>query len=62
MYTHLYTLNPRNIHKDKSELELVAPSDDDVENWKASLLRAGVYPVNSSVDKSDSPVSTTTYS
>ncbi len=46
----------RNIYKDKQELELVAPSDEDVESWKASLLRAGVYPVRSE-ESSDSPVS-----
>ena len=38
----------RNIYKDKQELEMVAQSDEDVESWKASLLRAGVYPVRSS--------------
>lgn len=46
----------RNIHKDKQELELVAQTDEDVETWKASLLRAGVYPVRTEED-SDSPVS-----
>ena len=40
----------RNIHKDKQELELIAQSEDEVDNWKASLLRAGVYPVQ---DKSE---------
>lgn len=49
---------PRNVYKDKDQLELVAQSEEDVENWKASLLRAGVYPqVNSSAEKTDSPVS-----
>ena len=40
----------RNVHKDKQELELIAQSDEEVDNWKASLLRAGVYPVQ---DKSE---------
>ena len=46
----------RNIHKDKQELELVAQTEDDMESWKASLLRAGVYPVHTE-ETSDSPVS-----
>ena len=40
----------RNIYKDKQDLELIAQSEDEVDNWKASLLRAGVYPVQ---DKSE---------
>ena len=35
----------RNIYKDKQDLEVIAQSEDEVDNWKASLLRAGVYPV-----------------
>ena len=34
----------RNVYKDKDQLEIVAQSEEEVENWKASLLRAGVYP------------------
>lgn len=34
----------RNVYKDKDQFELVAQSEEEVENWKASLLRAGVYP------------------
>jgi dynamin GTPase len=46
-----YTISlSRNIHKDKQDLELIAQSEDEVDNWKASLLRAGVYPVQ---DKSE---------
>ena len=52
----IVSLSLRNIHKDKQELELVTQSDEDMESWKASLLRAGVYPVQSQVDN-DSPVS-----
>ncbi len=47
----------RNIHKDKQELELLAQSDEDVESWKASLLRAGVYPVRTADEHDDSKVS-----
>ena len=39
-------------------LELVAQSEEDVESWKASLLRAGVYPTRSpEEEQSNSPVS-----
>ena len=34
----------RNIYKDYKQLELSANNLDDVEAWKASFLRAGVYP------------------
>ena len=34
----------------------MAGTEDDMDGWKASLLRAGVYPVHSE-ESSDSPVS-----
>jgi len=34
----------RNVYKDNRTLELACDSQDDVESWKSSLLRAGVYP------------------
>lgn len=50
----LFYTTGRNIHKDKQELELLAQSVDDMESWKASLLRAGVYPVQDDSSR-DSP-------
>ncbi len=47
----------RNIYKDKQEVELVAHSEDEVDSWKASLLRAGVYPAASASTRSNEPVS-----
>ncbi|XP_025112002.1 dynamin-1-like isoform X4 [Pomacea canaliculata] len=47
---HLFALfNPeqRNVYKDYKQLELSADSQDDVDSWKASFLRAGVYPERS---------------
>lgn len=47
---HLFALfNPegRNIYKDFKQLELSCETQDDVESWKASFLRAGVYPEQS---------------
>ncbi|XP_014616498.1 PREDICTED: dynamin isoform X2 [Polistes canadensis] len=47
---HLFALfNPegRNVYKDSKQLELSCETQDDVDSWKASLLRAGVYPEKS---------------
>ncbi|XP_055610154.1 dynamin isoform X6 [Uranotaenia lowii] len=44
---HTFALfNPegRNVYKDYKQLELSCESTDDVDSWKASFLRAGVYP------------------
>ncbi|XP_048506491.1 dynamin isoform X3 [Athalia rosae] len=44
---HLFALfNPegRNVYKDYKQLELSCETQDDVDSWKASFLRAGVYP------------------
>lgn len=34
----------RNVYKDYRHLELACDTQDEVDSWKASLLRAGVYP------------------
>ena len=34
----------RNVYKDHKQLELSAENPEDVDSWKASLLRAGVFP------------------
>ena len=39
-----YYVRCRNVYKDYKTLELSAESQDEVDSWKASLLRAGVYP------------------
>ncbi|XP_071035852.1 dynamin isoform X5 [Parasteatoda tepidariorum] len=36
--------NSRNVYKDYKQLELSCESLEEVDSWKASLLRAGVYP------------------
>ncbi|XP_077862777.1 dynamin-1-like, partial [Saccoglossus kowalevskii] len=44
---HMFALfNPdqRNVYKDYKQLELSADSAETVDSWKASFLRAGVYP------------------
>ena len=32
------------MYKDQKQLELSAESQEEVDSWKASFLRAGVYP------------------
>lgn len=39
-----YNLIFRNVYKDYKQLELSAPTQEEVDSWKASFLRAGVYP------------------
>ncbi|NWW63602.1 DYN3 protein, partial [Ifrita kowaldi] len=40
----------RNVYKDYRFLELACDSQEEVDSWKASLLRAGVYPDKSSTE------------
>ena len=42
-----------NVYKDYKQLELSADTQDDVDSWKASLLRAGVYPEKTKDESSD---------
>ncbi|CAB4070373.1 DNM1_3 [Lepeophtheirus salmonis] len=44
----VYNPENRNIYKDYKSLELSCETQDDVDSWKASFLRAGVYPEKSS--------------
>ena len=44
----IYNPEGRNVCKDWKALELSCESQDDVDSWKASFLRAGVYPEKSS--------------
>uniref|UniRef100_A0A1I8Q4Q4 Dynamin n=1 Tax=Stomoxys calcitrans TaxID=35570 RepID=A0A1I8Q4Q4_STOCA len=40
----LFSPDGRNLYKDYKQLELSCETVEDVESWKASFLRAGVYP------------------
>jgi dynamin GTPase len=40
----LFNVENRNVYKDYKQLELSAESQEEVDSWKASFLRAGVYP------------------
>uniref|UniRef100_A0A803WDG4 Dynamin-type G domain-containing protein n=1 Tax=Ficedula albicollis TaxID=59894 RepID=A0A803WDG4_FICAL len=41
---HPTPFSPRNVYKDLRQIELACDSQEDVDSWKASFLRAGVYP------------------
>lgn len=40
----LFSPDGRNVFKDLKQLELSCENQEDVDSWKASFLRAGVYP------------------
>ncbi|XP_062334467.1 dynamin-1a [Osmerus eperlanus] len=40
----LFNTEQRNVYKDYRQLELACDSQEDVDGWKSSFLRAGVYP------------------
>ncbi len=40
----LYNSENRNVFKDSRTLDLSCETTDEVDSWKASFLRAGVYP------------------
>ncbi|XP_034558380.1 dynamin-3 isoform X2 [Notolabrus celidotus] len=40
----IFNTESRNVYKDNRTLELACDTQDDVDSWKSSLLRAGVYP------------------
>jgi len=44
----------RNVFKDQKQLELSAETQDEVDSWKASFLRAGVYPERNEDAQSES--------
>lgn len=47
----------RNVFKEYKMLELSCESQDDVDSWKASFLRAGVYPEKTQAIKTEESVS-----
>nr|XP_033816906.1 dynamin-3 isoform X3 [Geotrypetes seraphini] len=49
----LFNTEQRNVYKDYRYLELACDAQEEVDSWKASLLRAGVYPDKSKADKED---------
>uniref|UniRef100_A0A4W5Q972 PH domain-containing protein n=1 Tax=Hucho hucho TaxID=62062 RepID=A0A4W5Q972_9TELE len=40
----IFNTESRNVYKDLRQIELACDTQEDVDSWKASFLRAGVYP------------------
>ncbi|KPP68830.1 dynamin-3-like [Scleropages formosus] len=55
----IFNTEQRNVYKDNRYLELACDSQEEVDSWRASLLRAGVYPEKASVDSENSGPSDT---
>uniref|UniRef100_A0A8C3PL15 Dynamin-2 n=1 Tax=Calidris pygmaea TaxID=425635 RepID=A0A8C3PL15_9CHAR len=49
----LFNTEQRNVYKDYRFLELACDSQEEVDSWKASLLRAGVYPDKSATENDE---------
>lgn len=47
--SNIIVMNCRNVYKDYKCLELACNSQEELDSWKASLLRAGVYPERDAV-------------
>uniref|UniRef100_A0A671MQX9 dynamin GTPase n=1 Tax=Sinocyclocheilus anshuiensis TaxID=1608454 RepID=A0A671MQX9_9TELE len=45
----IFNTEQRNVYKDYRHLELACDTQDEMDSWKASLLRAGVYPEKTTV-------------
>ncbi|XP_053320808.1 dynamin-2 isoform X6 [Spea bombifrons] len=55
----IFNTEQRNVYKDLRQIELACDSQEDVDSWKASFLRAGVYPEK---DQTDDDVQENTFS
>ncbi|XP_045565852.1 dynamin-2 isoform X2 [Salmo salar] len=49
----IFNTESRNVYKDLRQIELACDTQEDVDSWKASFLRAGVYPEKDQVDSED---------
>ncbi|XP_042700322.2 dynamin-2 isoform X5 [Chrysemys picta bellii] len=49
----IFNTEQRNVYKDLRQIELACDSQEDVDSWKASFLRAGVYPEKDQVENED---------
>uniref|UniRef100_A0A8C5ET89 Dynamin-2 n=1 Tax=Gouania willdenowi TaxID=441366 RepID=A0A8C5ET89_GOUWI len=56
----IFNTEQRNVYKDLRQIDLACDSQEDVDSWKASFLRAGVYPEkDQSADKKKTEVEDT---
>nr|XP_027811151.1 dynamin-2 isoform X13 [Marmota flaviventris] len=49
----IFNTEQRNVYKDLRQIELACDSQEDVDSWKASFLRAGVYPEKDQAENED---------
>ncbi|KAM5171261.1 dynamin-2 isoform 2-T2 [Mantella aurantiaca] len=49
----IFNTEARNVYKDLRQIELACESQEDVDSWKASFLRAGVYPEKDQAENED---------
>ncbi|XP_043075728.1 dynamin-2 isoform X4 [Puntigrus tetrazona] len=49
----IFNTEQRNVYKDLRQIELACDSQEEVDSWKASFLRAGVYPEKDQVENED---------
>ncbi|XP_061736535.1 dynamin-2-like isoform X5 [Nerophis ophidion] len=49
----IFNTEQRNVYKDLRQIELACDTQDDVDSWKASFLRAGVYPEKDQPENED---------
>ncbi|XP_066530521.1 dynamin-3 isoform X1 [Hoplias malabaricus] len=50
----IFNTEQRNVYKDLRQIELACDTQEDVDSWKASFLRAGVYPEKDQTEAEDS--------
>ncbi|XP_063332718.1 dynamin-2 isoform X2 [Pelmatolapia mariae] len=49
----IFNTEQRNVYKDLRQIELACDTQEDVDSWKASFLRAGVYPEKDQTENED---------
>ncbi|XP_056137102.1 dynamin-2-like isoform X3 [Lampris incognitus] len=49
----IFNTEQRNVYKDLRQIELACDTQEDVDSWKASFLRAGVYPEKDQADNDE---------
>ncbi|XP_005743737.1 dynamin-2 isoform X3 [Pundamilia nyererei] len=58
----IFNTEQRNVYKDLRQIELACDTQEDVDSWKASFLRAGVYPEKDQTENEDAMNSSDTVS
>ncbi|XP_074485260.1 dynamin-2 isoform X2 [Sebastes fasciatus] len=58
----IFNTEQRNVYKDLRQIELACDTQEDVDSWKASFLRAGVYPEKDQPESEDAMSSSDTVS